>query len=72
MTRVRGIKYKDADFFELAVRPLLQSKLQKSFFDNYLLDDDAALAEYVALEKYNTLNRGAGHADTGFVEILLN
>jgi len=45
---------KDKDFFTNVVIPALKSKLQKSFFDKYLLDED--LTPYIRLDLFVTLN----------------
>jgi len=45
---------KDKDFFNNVVIPALNSKLQKSFFDKYLLDED--LTPYTRLDLFVTLN----------------
>jgi len=45
---------KDKDFFNNVVIPALKSKLQKSFFDKYLLDED--LTPYIRLDLFVTLN----------------
>jgi len=45
---------KDKDFFNNVVVPALKSKLQKSFFDKYLLDED--LTPYIRLDLFVTLN----------------
>ena len=40
------IKKRDLDFFDAVVRPVLQSKLEKSLVDKYLLDDFVSVVEY--------------------------
>jgi len=45
---------KDKDFFTNVVVPALNSKLQKTFFDKYLLDED--LSPYMRLDLFVTLN----------------
>jgi len=45
---------KDKEFFANVVIPALNSKLQKSFFDKYLLDED--LTPYMRLDLFVTLN----------------
>lgn len=49
------IKNRDNEFFELVVRGLLQSKLQKTFFDRYLLDDPR-VTKFTALGRERQLN----------------
>ena len=40
------IKKRDLDYFEAVVRPVIQSKLEKSLVDLYLIDDFASVVAY--------------------------
>ncbi|HYW79952.1 MAG TPA: hypothetical protein VE890_10275, partial [Thermoguttaceae bacterium] len=48
------IAQKDPEFFQMAVRPYLQNKKDKTFLDHWLLEDD--LAEYLKPWAYGRLN----------------
>ncbi len=50
------IKNKDVSFFKTMVVPLLSNRLQKSFFDYYLLDNKDKIKTYQRLDLYHTLN----------------
>jgi len=40
------IKKRDLDYFDAVVRPVIQSKLEKSLVDLYLIDDFASVVAY--------------------------
>jgi len=50
------IKAKDTAFFERTIRHVLASKMEKSFFDHYLLDNVETLVKFADLHKLITLN----------------
>merc|ERR1719361_840970 len=50
------LKNKDGAFFKSVVVPLLSNRLQKSFFDFYLLGADEELKKTQRLDLYRTLN----------------
>jgi len=51
------LKNKDGAFFKAVVLPFLQNRLQKSFFDWFLLGNEAAVKKYQRLDLYHTLNQ---------------
>lgn len=52
------IKKRDLEFFDAAVRPVIQSKLEKSLVDKYLLDDFAGVVAYQErkIDAFNQFN----------------
>ena len=40
------LKFKDPSYFESVVRPFLQNKIEKTFVDYWLLEDNEALSTY--------------------------
>eukprot|EP01083_Nonionella_stella_P003048 8670_1 len=50
------LKNKDLNFFESVVSPILSNRLQKSFFDHYLLGNAEQIGKYERLDLYHTLN----------------
>ena len=50
------IKRRDRDYFENVVRRFIGNRLEKSFVDFYLLDDDKAVLEYKSQGRLNLLN----------------
>ena len=49
------LKKKDSEFFDVHVKPAIQSKIQKSFMDLYLLDQDLSLYQQ-DIYQFNQLN----------------
>ena len=51
------LKNKDSAFFKSVVIPTLTNRLQKSFFDYYLLENKQEIKKYERLDLYHTLNQ---------------
>lgn len=47
---------KDTPFFEEVVRGFIQNKIEKTFLDYYLLEDQEALDSFSRVENYHGLN----------------
>lgn len=50
------IKRRDPAYFEEVVRNFIVNRMEKSFVDHYLLDDDKQALQYKSLGKLNRLN----------------